>query len=131
MYVTSAVPMRLRPRWRRASYPRATATTMGELHLNQPSLPSGEPAEPQPTRGVRPPKLYRIGELVAYCGLSRQTVHNYTTMGLLREVRWSRGGHRLYDESAFERLDEIGRMKARGMRLEAIREHFARIDGTG
>jgi len=80
-------------------------------------------------RGVVPPKLYRIGEVVDYSGVSRQTIHNYTTMGLLRESRWTRGGHRLYDESVFNRLDEIVEMKASRKSLQDIREHFARVDG--
>jgi len=75
-----------------------------------------------------PPKLYRIGELVAYSGMSRQTIHNYTTMGLLVESSWSDGGHRLYDESVFERLDMIAEFKAQRKSLEAIRKHFARQD---
>jgi len=75
-----------------------------------------------------PPKLYRIGEVVNYSGMSRQTVHNYTTMGLLRESRWSDGGHRLYDESVFARLDAIAELKAKHMSLQDIREHFARMD---
>ena len=77
----------------------------------------------RPGRRMRPPKLYRIGELVAYSGLSRQTVHNYTTMGLLREVHWTEGGHRLYDEDVFERLRLIEEMKSR-MTLMEIREHL-------
>ena len=76
-----------------------------------------------------PPKLYRIGEVVEYSGVSRQTIHNYTTMGLLRECRWTDGGHRLYDESVFWRLDEIAELKARRRSLEDIREHFAWLDG--
>jgi DNA-binding transcriptional MerR regulator len=79
-------------------------------------------------RRPRPPKLYRIGEVVAYSGLSRQTVHNYTTMGLLREARWTEGGHRLYDESVFERLDAVAEMKSRGMAMRAIRTHFEQVD---
>jgi len=79
-------------------------------------------------RGAAPPKLYRIGEVVEYSGVSRQTVHNYTTMGLLPESRWTAGGHRLYDESVFRRLDEVADMKARGKTLQEIREHFARRD---
>ncbi|HUS91324.1 MAG TPA: MerR family transcriptional regulator [Phycisphaerae bacterium] len=82
-------------------------------------------------RRPRPPKLYRIGEVVAYSGLSRQTVHNYTTMGMLREARWTAGGHRLYDEAVFERLDEIADLKSAGRSLQEIREHFARIDARG
>jgi len=58
-----------------------------------------------------PVKLYRIGELVNYTPFSRQTIHNYTIMGLIRESKWTEGGHRLYDESVFERLSEIMHLK--------------------
>ena len=54
-----------------------------------------------------PAKLYRIGELVRHTPFSRQTLHNYTIMGLIREARWTEGGHRLYDESVFQRLSRI------------------------
>ncbi len=58
-----------------------------------------------------PAKLYRIGELVSHTPFSRQTIHNYTIMGLIREVKWTKGGHRLYDESVFERLSKIMQLK--------------------
>ena len=58
-----------------------------------------------------PAKLYRIGELVNYTPFSRQTIHNYTIMGLIREAKWTEGGHRLYDEFVFERLSKILRLK--------------------
>lgn len=58
-----------------------------------------------------PAKLYRIGELVSYTPFSRQTIHNYTIMGLIREAQWSEGGHRLYDESVFPRLSRIVQLK--------------------
>ena len=58
-----------------------------------------------------PAKLYRIGELVQYTPFSRQTIHNYTIMGLIREVQWTEGGHRLYDESVFHRLSKIIELK--------------------
>ena len=58
-----------------------------------------------------PMKLYRIGELVDCTPFSRQTIHNYTIMGLIREVKWTEGGHRLYDETVFERLSEIMRLR--------------------
>lgn len=54
-----------------------------------------------------PTKLFRIGELVSYTPFSRQTIHNYTIMGLIQEASWTQGGHRLYDESVFERLSKI------------------------
>ena len=58
-----------------------------------------------------PAKLYRIGELVTYTPFSRQTIHNYTIMGLIREVKWTEGGHRLYDESVFETLSQIIKLR--------------------
>ena len=54
-----------------------------------------------------PAKRYRIGELVRCSPFSRQTIHNYTIMGLIREAEWTEGGHRLYDESVFSRLSRI------------------------
>ncbi|MHC4740427.1 MAG: helix-turn-helix domain-containing protein [Planctomycetota bacterium] len=68
-----------------------------------------------------PVKLYRIGDLVNYTPFSRQTIHNYTIMGLIREVSWTRGGHRLYDESVFRRLSRIIELK-RTKTLAEIRQ---------
>lgn len=60
------------------------------------------------TESIRPlTKLYRIGDVVRYTPFSRQTIHNYTIMGLIREAEWTQGGHRLYDESVFDRLSRI------------------------
>jgi DNA-binding transcriptional MerR regulator len=58
-----------------------------------------------------PAKRYRIGELVRYSPFSRQTIHNYTIMGLIREAEWTEGGHRLYDDSVFDRLARIIEMR--------------------
>jgi hypothetical protein len=58
-----------------------------------------------------PAKLYRIGDLVRYTPFSRQTIHNYTTMGLIREAEWTQGGHRLYDETVFSRLSRIMQLR--------------------
>jgi hypothetical protein len=121
---------------RGAGWPRGGAGADGagaraEWSLAEPLQSHGGGPDPSGRPSGRPgggAKLYRIGELVSYCGLSRQTVHNYSIMGLLREARWTPGGHRLYDESAFERLDRIIAMKADGMSIQEIREHFARVD---
>ena len=75
-----------------------------------------------------PPKLYRIGELVEFSGVSRQTIHNYATMGLLRETRWTKGGHRLFDEQAFGRLAAIEELKAQKKSLQFIRQYFDRLE---
>ncbi len=77
-----------------------------------------------------PAKLYRIGELVDYTPFSRQTIHNYTIMGLIREAKWTEGGHRLYDESVFERLSEIMRLRKTKTLLE-IRAMLSKKKTTG
>lgn len=70
---------------------------------------------------VEPPRpLYRASEIAAYFGLSRQTIHNYTTMGLITEEDRTEGNHRLYDESVFSALARIQRLKATH-RLQDIR----------
>jgi DNA-binding transcriptional MerR regulator len=58
-----------------------------------------------------PPKLYRIGDVVRSTSFTRQTIHNYTIMGLIEESTWTEGGHRLYDESVFERLWRIHQLR--------------------
>lgn len=58
-----------------------------------------------------PPKRYRIGELVQHTGLTRQTLHNYTRQGLIAAVEHTDGGHRLYDDGVFTRLEAIRRLK--------------------
>lgn len=68
-----------------------------------------------------PAKLYRIGEIVRHTPFTRQTIHNYTTMGLIQESDWTEGGHRLYDESVFERLWQIQEMR-KTRTLSQIRE---------
>ena len=91
------------------------------------AAPGGSgPRGARPAHRPIPPKLYRIGEVVEYSGMSRQTIHNYTTMGLLRESRWTNGGHRLYDESVFGRLDQIAQLKAARKSIEDIRDYFER-----
>ena len=79
-----------------------------------------------------PAKLYRIGELVHYSPFSRQTIHNYTIMGLIHEAQWTEGGHRLYDESVFERLSKVIELKKTKTLLE-IRKILNKedaVDGT-
>ena len=77
-----------------------------------------------------PAKLYRIGELVRYTPFSRQTIHNYTIMGLIQESRWTEGGHRLYDESVFERLSRIIELK-KTKTLSEIREILCKKEAAG
>ena len=77
-----------------------------------------------------PTKLYRIGELVRCTPFSRQTIHNYTIMGLIRETQWTEGGHRLYDESVFERLSRIIELK-KTKTLSQIRQILTKEKDAG
>lgn len=72
-----------------------------------------------------PAKLFRIGEIVQHTPFTRQTIHNYTTMGLIRESDWTQGGHRLYDESVFEKLWRIQELR-KTKTLSEIRELLER-----
>ncbi len=74
-----------------------------------------------------PVKLYRIGEVVRYSPFSRQTIHNYTTMGLIQESAWTEGGHRLYDEAVFERLSLILELR-KSKTLAQIRRILLRLN---
>lgn len=62
-------------------------------------------------RVAPPKKLYKIGEVMKYSGLSRQTIHNYTILGLIHEEERTDSGHRLYQEDVFDRLKKIERLK--------------------
>lgn len=58
-----------------------------------------------------PEKLYKIGEVMKYSKLSRQTIHNYTMLGLIGPADRTDSGHRLYSEDVFDRLEKIQRWK--------------------
>ena len=74
-------------------------------------------------------KLYRIGEVMRYSGLSRQTLHNYTVFGLIREEERTPAGYRLYGEEVFERLRRIRELqpdKTLRQIKEILKEEFDR-----
>jgi DNA-binding transcriptional MerR regulator len=58
-------------------------------------------------------RLFRIGEVMRFSGLSRQTLHNYTVFGLIREEERTPAGYRLYGEEVFARLRRIGQLQPR------------------
>ena len=70
---------------------------------------------------VIPKKLFKIGEVMRYSGLSRQTVHNYTMLGLITEEERTDSGHRLYGEEVFEQLRHIEGLKKKRT-LKEIRQ---------
>jgi DNA-binding transcriptional MerR regulator len=55
-------------------------------------------------------------------------------MGLIREAQWTEGGHRLYDDSVFERLSRIMELRKNKSLFEIQRilskeERTARVKG--
>ena len=72
-----------------------------------------------------PRKLFKIGEVMAYTGISRQTLHNYTMLGLITEEERTESGHRLYGEEVFLRLARIQELK-KDHSLKEVREILER-----
>lgn len=70
---------------------------------------------------MAPKKLFKIGEVMRYTNLSRQTIHNYTMMGLIEEAERTDSGHRLYGEEVFERIEKI-KMLQRHRTLREVKE---------
>lgn len=68
----------------------------------------------------KPKKLWKVGDLARYVGVSRQAIHNYTLLGLIQEADRTPSGHRLFDDEAFARLQRIERLKRKGLRLTEI-----------
>ena len=77
-----------------------------------------------------PKKLFKIGEVMRYTGLSRQTLHNYTMMGLIQEAERTDTGHRLYGEDVFDRIEKI-KMLQRHRTLREVRETLAEESKAG
>lgn len=69
-----------------------------------------------------PEKLFRMGEVIEHTGLSRQTLHFYATIGLIREERRTGAGYRLFPPRVFADLARVATLKKKGHTLAEIRE---------
>ena len=67
-----------------------------------------------------PRKLFKVGEIMRHTKLARQTVHNYTMLGLIKPAERTDSGHRLYGEEVFDRIKKIEMLK-RHHTLEEVR----------
>lgn len=76
-----------------------------------------------------PKKLFRIGEVMKHTGLSRQTLHNYTVLGLIGEEERTDSGHRMYPEGVFERIRKIEMLK-RHRTLREVKEILEKESGA-
>ena len=61
-----------------------------------------------------------------HTGLSRQTLHYYTTLGLIFEKKRTAAGYRLYPPSVFRTLDKVRTLQQKGYTLGRIRETLNR-----
>jgi DNA-binding transcriptional MerR regulator len=70
-------------------------------------------------------KLFKIGEVAKKAGISVRTLHHYDDIGLLKPSDASDSGHRLYNASDIERLQQVISLKSMGMSLDAISAYLA------
>ncbi len=68
--------------------------------------------------------LHTAGELARRAGLTRQTVHHYTVLGLIAPVERTGGGFRLYDESALRRIRIVQGLLSTGYTLRDLSETY-------
>ncbi len=68
--------------------------------------------------------LLKTGEVLKRSGVSREVFYRYLTMGLIRPARTSAGGHNLFDESVFTRLELIQSLNASGFTLRDIKDIY-------
>lgn len=66
--------------------------------------------------------MYRTGEITHFTGISRQTLHIYTQIGLIQEAKRSASGQRLFDESVFSSLEKIKQYQSRKLTLVQIKK---------
>lgn len=66
-------------------------------------------------------RLYRASEFAALTGVTVRALHHYDRAGLLRPVRRTGAGYRLYGAREFARLQQILTLKFVGLPLEEIR----------
>ncbi len=71
-----------------------------------------------------PTKLYKTGEILKRSGLSREVFYRYLNIGLIREADRTQGGHNLFDESVFARLELIQQLNRTGYPLRDIKDIF-------
>jgi DNA-binding transcriptional MerR regulator len=70
---------------------------------------------------------YTIDELAAKSGVPSRTIRFYQAKGVLPAPR-KRGRVAIYDSSHIERLETVGQLQDKGLRLRAIRDIVARRD---
>jgi len=74
-------------------------------------------------------KLLKAGDVARRTGLTRQSLHQYVLLGLLEPAGTTKGGQRLFDESALDRVKLIHDLCQNGYTLQSIRDIFFKSKG--
>ena len=64
--------------------------------------------------------MYRVQEFAALAGVTVRALHHYDRLGLLKPLRRTRTGYRIYRDSDFARLEQIVVLKFLGLALRDI-----------
>jgi DNA-binding transcriptional MerR regulator len=80
---------------------------------------------------VSEPRPFRIGELSARSGVSRDALRYYERLGLMPRARRTTGGFRLYPPGTLDRIRYIKQAKLNGLTLREIRELLGFQDRRG
>lgn len=73
------------------------------------------------------PVEYDVDALSAHTGVPTRTIRFYQSKGALQKPE-KRGRKAIYNEAHVERLELIGQLQDRGLRIRAIRDLVARVD---
>jgi len=92
--------------------------------MSQPSAPDESEKTP-PAK-----KLHKAGELSRRTGLTRQALHQYVLMGLIKPAEITKGGQRLFSEGEERRIKLIRDLCAQGYTLQAIKDIFIQRDAS-
>lgn len=83
-----------------------------------------KPPAPESGQADASQKLYSVGEVVRQSGISRQVLHNYTVLGLLKVASRTPTNRRYYDDTVFRRIALVRKMLDSGYTLQSLREIF-------
>ena len=76
----------------------------------------------QATNGKPESKMLRVGDLARRTGKTVRAIHLYEELGLLRPITRTRGGFRLYDPPAVDRVRWIDLLHGLGFSLQEMGE---------
>lgn len=96
--------------------PRATPSYPSDSDVNNP------PASDLPPGSVDDSALLTTGEMARSSHNTLRTVRFYEEEGILRPVRRTEGGHRLFNRTELDRLLLVTDMRAAGLSLEEIKQ---------